>query len=80
MITEISDAVGESGRGFSRVTATEVLRAEVLVASTIAQHVIDGCQDRRGNRNRCLLGAGARFETAAQEPQLAMQPPRRRAA
>ena len=63
MITEISDAVGESGRGFGRITASEVFRAEVLVASTITQHVIDGCQDRRGNRDRCLLGAVARFET-----------------
>jgi hypothetical protein len=41
MITEISDAVGESGRGFGRITASEVFRAEVLVASTITQHVID---------------------------------------
>src|SRR5438093_5471577 len=63
MITEISDAVGESGRGFGRITASEVFRAEVLVASTITQHVIDGCQDRRGNRDRCPLGAVARFET-----------------
>src|SRR5215470_11267948 len=63
MITEISDAVGESGRGLGRITASEVFGAEVLVASTITQHVIDGCQDRRGNRNRCLLGAVARFET-----------------
>jgi hypothetical protein len=61
MITEISDAVGESGRGFGRITASEVFRAEVLVASTITQHVIDGCQDRRGNRDRCLLGAVARL-------------------
>ena len=37
--------------------------AEVLVAGTITQHVIDGCQDRRGNRDCCLLGAVARFET-----------------
>lgn len=63
MITEISDAVGESGRGLGRITASEVFGAEVLVASTITQHVIDGCQDRRGNRDRCLLGAVARFET-----------------
>src|SRR5258706_517304 len=54
---------GESGRGFGRITASEVFRAEVLVASTITQHVIDGCQDRRGNRDRCLLGTVARFET-----------------
>jgi len=45
MITEISDAVGESGRGLGRITASEVFGAEVLVASTITQHVIDGCQD-----------------------------------
>ena len=63
MITEISDAVGESGRGLGRITASEVFGAEVLVASTITQHVIDGCEDRRGNRDRCLLGAVARFET-----------------
>src|SRR5499425_639956 len=63
MITEISDAVGESGRGLGRVPASKVFGAEVLVASTITQHVIDGCQDRRGNRDRCLLGAVARFET-----------------
>jgi hypothetical protein len=63
MITEISDAVGESGRGFGRITVSKVFRAEVLVASTITQHVVDGCQDRRGNRDRCLLGAVARFET-----------------
>lgn len=63
MITEISDAVGESGRGFGRITASEVFSAEVLVAGTITQHVIDGCQDRRGNRDCCLLGAVARFET-----------------
>jgi hypothetical protein len=47
MITEISDAVGESGRGFGRITASEVFGAEILVASTIPQHVVDGCQDRR---------------------------------
>ena len=63
MITEISDPVGESGRGLGRITASEVFGAEVLVASTITQHVIDGCEDRRGNRDRCLLGAVARFET-----------------
>src|ERR1700751_2939400 len=63
MITEISDAVGESGRGCGRITASEVFGAEILVASTIPQHVVDGCQDRRGNRDRCLLGAVARFET-----------------
>src|SRR5262249_40652501 len=40
MITEISDAVGESGRGFGRITASEVVGAEVLVASTIPQHVV----------------------------------------
>ena len=39
MITEISDAVGESGRGFGRITASEVFGAEILVASTIPQHV-----------------------------------------
>jgi hypothetical protein len=37
MITEISDAVGESGRGFGRITASEVFGAEILVASTIPQ-------------------------------------------
>src|SRR5215470_10642427 len=37
--------------------------AEVLVAGTITQHGIDGCQDRRGNRDCCPLGAVARFET-----------------
>src|SRR5262245_18153588 len=63
MITEISDAVGESGRGLGRVPASKVFGVEVLVASIITQHVIDGCQDRRGNCDRCLLGAVARFET-----------------
>src|ERR1700746_2146177 len=63
MITEISDAVGECGRGFGRITAREVFRAQGLVTHTIPSHVVDGCQDRRGNRDRCLLGAVARFET-----------------
>ena len=40
MITEISNAVGQSGRGFGRIAASEV-----------------------GNRDCCLLGAVARFET-----------------
>src|SRR5438034_611360 len=45
VVAEISDAVGEPGRDFGWVTTSEVVGAEISVASTVAEHVIDGRED-----------------------------------
>ena len=44
--SKITDATGELGCGAGWVTASEMIGAEVLVASAVGQHVVDGGQDR----------------------------------
>ena len=55
-------AICELASGAGRIAASEVVRAEVLVAGAVAEHVIDGGQDRGGNRNSRFLGAAASLE------------------
>src|ERR1700757_4941617 len=62
MVAEIADAIGQSGCGFRRVATGKVFRAEVLIASTVAKHMVDRCQDRCGYSNRGLLRTMACFK------------------
>src|SRR5262249_7927013 len=72
LITKVSDAVCEPGRGFGRVATGEVFGAEVLVVSAVTQHVVDNRQDRCGHRDGRLLGTAARFETQELSLQIAI--------
>src|SRR3954464_1867020 len=61
-VTEAADAVCELASGAGRIAASEVVRAKVLVAGAVAEHVINGGQDRGGDRDSRFLGAAASLE------------------
>ena len=62
VIAEVSDTVRKSGCGFVRIATREVLGTEIVVTSPIAQHVIDGCEDRGGDRDGRLFRPVTRFQ------------------
>ena len=62
MIAEVSDTVRKSGCGFVRIATREVLGTEIVVTSPIAQHVIDGCENRGGDRDGRLFRPVTRFQ------------------
>ena len=54
---ETADAIGKLCCGADWVTASEVIGAEVLVASAVSQHVIGSGQDRGGDGDSSFLRA-----------------------
>src|SRR5215217_7819838 len=77
-IAEAADAVCELVSGAGRIAADEVVGAEVLVAGAIAEHVINGGQDRGGDRDRRLFRATASLEAQELSFEVAALLPRRR--
>ena len=65
MVAQVADAIGQSGRGFSRVATGKVFRAQVLVASTVAKHVVDRCQDRCSHSDRGLVKSAIHLRLGA---------------
>jgi len=59
--SEIADAIGELGWGTGWVATGEMVDAEVLIASTVSQHVVSGGQDRCCDGNRLEQSQGYRL-------------------
>jgi hypothetical protein len=62
LVTECADAIGEVCRGARRIAGASISLAEVFVAGSVLEHVIDDTQEVCGDRDRGLLWSEASLE------------------
>ena len=72
LVAELGDLADEAADFRLGTSAVEIIGAEVLVDGSVAEHVIDGGEDRGGHGADRLLRAASGFEAQELRPVVAV--------
>ena len=78
IISEVLDAAHEAHGCAGLVITSKVVRSEVAKEGTVAQHMVDGGEDRCGDRDGSLFWSASCFEAQELGLEIGVLGPRRR--